>query len=66
MPMFENEVIVDSKDKENLLKHIKAINKILSKYQDSSCEGSTVTTISRAKSLAEDTETWIDCLDTNE
>lgn len=63
--MFENDVIVSRKDKEDALYHIRKVNKILEKYPYASCSGCyTVTTISRAKSFSGEAEKWIGYLDT--
>lgn len=47
--MFENEVIVDKKDKEELCFLINKVDEILDKYPYSSCFSNSVTVMSRAK-----------------
>ena len=64
--MFENEVIVDPKDKEEALTYIKKVNEILDKYPSSSCHAYTVTSISRAKNFSKEAEKWISYLETKE
>jgi len=64
--MFENEVFVETQDKELLLYHIRKVNDILDKYPYQSKHGYTVTSISRAKNFSQDAEEWIDLLSTKE
>lgn len=47
--MFENEVVVDKKDKEELCFLINKVDEILGKYPYSSCFANSVTVMSRAK-----------------
>ena len=57
-------VYVSKEDKEELIKHIYAINDILSKYPYSNNNIDTfMTTMSRAKTLSKDAQKWIEYLD---
>lgn len=60
--MFENEVIVDKKDKEELCFLINKVDEILGKYPYSSCFANTVTAISRAKISAKEAAENIELL----
>lgn len=60
--MFENEVIVEKDDKEELCLLITRINEILNKYQYSSCFANTVTAMSRAKISAKEAKQNIELL----
>lgn len=64
--MFKNEVIVDTKDKEEALTYIEKVNEILDKYPSFSCIAYTVTSISRAKEFSREAEKWIGYLETKE
>ena len=61
--MFENEVLIDSKDKEIILSNIKIINDILGKYEYSNNYNlHTVTTMSKAKTVSKEAGEWIGLL----
>ena len=56
--MFSNEVLVAKEDKERLVFLLEEANNILQKYPFSSCQGSTVTTMSRAKNAVKEAKQW--------
>ena len=62
--MRSSTVYVTKEDKEELVKHINAINEILNKYPYSNDHSDHfVTTMSRAKTLSRDALKWIGYLD---
>ena len=62
--MKSSTVYVTREDKEKLIKHINAINKILNKYPYSNNHlDPFITTMSRVKTLSRDAQQWIECLD---
>ena len=57
--MFSNEVLVEKSDKERLVELLREANTILNKYPYETYNNShTITTMSRAKSLTKEAETW--------
>lgn len=66
MDIKECEITINSKDKEEALAHIKAVNRILDKYSHSNYKTNIVTNISKAKTFSEEAEMYISCLKTNE
>lgn len=62
--MRSSTVYVTKEDKEELVKHIDAVNKILNKYPYSNdYSDHFVTTMSRAKTFSKDAQQWIGYLD---
>ena len=62
--MRSSTVYVTKEDKEELVKHINAINEILNKYPYSNDHSDYfITTMSRAKTLSRDALKWIGYLD---
>jgi len=64
--MFGNEVIIDREDKKIIIDCIRRINTVLGKYPwSSNHDVHTVTSMSRAKSAANEADTWINLLESN-
>lgn len=60
--MFYNEVFIEKEDKERLVELMKEANSIMEKYPYESCQGSTVTIASRAKSALVEAYNWCERL----
>lgn len=64
--MFGNEVIIDREDKKIIVDYMRKINTVLGKYAwSSNYDVHTVTAMSRAKSAANEAETWINLIESN-
>ena len=65
--MFSNEVLVEKFDKKRLVELMREANAILEKYPYETHDSSyTVTTMSRAKSFAQEADKWCNYLHTKE
>lgn len=60
--MFFNEVFIEQEDKDRLVEILKEANSILDRYPYESCQASTVTMMSRAKSALVEAYSWCERL----